>query len=141
MAFATVLYADDIRREEGNKMIVIGGYSSDMYIFDEKEKLPILAVCVNLYIHKDTNISSLTMKIFDDNRIYFQVSPIDDYPDTEPNGDDMVYLRVMFKISPYFAVAGARLRAEVALNGEIIPCNSLGIVKQHGEVDLGSVHR
>lgn len=129
------IYADDVRQEVNNKLIIVGMYMGGMHVSQMPTVLPQLCVIADLHVPKDQLMTSLKLTLsFGGKDIIAvdapesQLPKIEDFKDPESQA---MMVQMVVQVAPFKIDGPSKLRVTALINGEQkVHGNSLNVLAQ-----------
>ena len=126
------IYADDVRQEINNKLMIVGMYQGGMQVMEIPSQLPHLFVVALLHSPVEEKISSLKLTLtWDGKELITTIPPSaiieQTYESQEPDSTGVIF-QLVLAITPFLIDKEARLRVFATINeSEEVFGNSLKI--------------
>lgn len=128
-------YCDDIRHENSGKMILIGVYSSIMYVPSYPVVLPKLCISIKAVTPASTPFEKLIMRIYRDDELLFEVSAdadklvaeLDIDVETDASNIRIHAMQFLAALTPFKLTNDCVIRVKAETEGEELRCPALRV--------------
>ncbi len=128
-------YCDDIRHENTGKMILVGVYSSTMYVASYPTTLPKLCISIRAVTPADTPFEKVVMRIYRDEELLLEVPAdpdrlmVNSLEDAKSSGSNtgVQALQFLATISPFQLTNDCVIRVKAETESEELRCPVLKV--------------